>query len=409
MHSIRKQSGHAAMLFAMMIPAFFGIFTLASDGARALQSKARLEDAAEAAVLAIAAHNADNSGSSSGSAINKKIASDWIGQYMQDMQTISDIKIKKLNCNDIAECKEGLENGEPRYFQYEIFAKTNHLSWFPGNDSTAGFGESFDVTGAATARKFQSESVDVMFVSDFSYSMNDTWSAGRNKKYVDLINIIEDVTVELEKFNKAREIKPNRVGLTGFSFYTKATKNSSCYQDQYVRWVSTTIAQIFDEKTSSCKSYRGNFYDLPLTDNYAQFNNKLSRFKPVYNSGTASYQGIIRGAQMMDSASEPRPRRIIIILSDGEDSSQDGHDKKAKKLVAAGMCTKILSTLGAGLSYKGELTKTKMAVVGFDYVLESNKTLADCVGSNNVYKANSPEEILNKILELISEEIGHLK
>jgi len=409
MYSIRKQSGHAAMLFAMMIPAFFGIFTLASDGARALQSKARLEDASEVAVLAIAAHNADNSGSSSGSAINKQIARDWIGLYMQDMQAISDIKITKLECNDIAACMDGLENGESRYFQYEIVAKTNHLSWFPGNDSTAGFGDSFDVAGAATARKFQSESVDVMFVSDFSYSMNSTWSGGRNKKYVDLINIIEDVTVELEKFNESTGIKPSRVGLTGFSFYTRAKNNSRCYQDQYVRNVNTTITQIFDEKTSSCKSYRGNFYDLSLTENYAQFNQSLSRFKPVSNSGTASYQGIIRGAQMMNSVSEPRPRRIIIILSDGEDSPQDNHDKKAKKLVAAGMCTKILSTLGAGLSYEGELTKTKMAVVGFDYDLDSNKALADCVGSNNVYKANNPEEILNKILELISEEIGHLK
>ncbi|MEZ8772114.1 TadE/TadG family type IV pilus assembly protein [Vibrio sp. 10N.247.310.17] len=41
-HAMRKQSGHAAMLFAMMIPALFGVFMLGSDGARALQTKARL-------------------------------------------------------------------------------------------------------------------------------------------------------------------------------------------------------------------------------------------------------------------------------------------------------------------------------------------------------------------------------
>lgn len=40
----KQQSGHAAILFVMCIPVLFGVFTLASDGARALQSKARLED-----------------------------------------------------------------------------------------------------------------------------------------------------------------------------------------------------------------------------------------------------------------------------------------------------------------------------------------------------------------------------
>ena len=406
MHSIRKQSGHASMLFAMMIPAFFGIFTLASDGARALQSKARLEDAAEAAVLAIAAHNADNSGSSSGSAINKRIASDWIGQYMQDMQAISDIKITKLSCNDIAECKEGLENGESRYFQYEIFAKTNHLSWFPGNDSTAGFGESFDVAGAATARKFQSESVDVMFVSDFSGSMDWKWSGGNSnsRKYQDLITIIGDVIKELKKFNDANITTTNRVGFTGFNTSTRPSANNRCYPNQYVKNAVRTVQKIFDVK--SCKNGSpgyAKFYDIAVTDKYDEFNNKIKYFKP--DGGTASYQGIIRGAQIMEAASDPRPRRIMIILSDGDDNDAG----RANKLVEKGMCTEILLKLGNAKTSDGEAIKTKMAVVGFDYDPATNPSLTKCVGENNVYGANNPEDVLNKILELISEEIGHLK
>ena len=80
MKGLRKQSGHAAILFAMIIPGWFGLFTLASDGARAIQTKARIEDASEIAVLAIAAHNDDNKnsqGSGSGSAVNRKIATDY--------------------------------------------------------------------------------------------------------------------------------------------------------------------------------------------------------------------------------------------------------------------------------------------------------------------------------------------
>lgn len=406
MYSIRKQSGHAAILFAMMIPAFFGIFTLASDGARALQSKARLEDASEVAVLAIAAHNADNSGSSSGSAINKQIARDWIGQYMQDMQAISDIKITKLSCNDITECKEGLENGESRYFQYEIIAKTSHLSWFPGNDSTAGFGESFDVAGAATARKFQSESVDVMFVSDFSGSMDWKWSGGNSnsRKYQDLITIIGDVIKELKKFNDANITTTNRVGFTGFNTYTRALANNSCYQNQYDRNAGRTVKKIFDVKR--CKNGSpgyAKFHDIAVTDKYDEFNNSIKYFKP--DGGTASYQGIIRGAQIMEAASDPRPRRIMIILSDGDDNDA----ARANKLVEKGMCTEILLKLGNANTSDGEAIKTKMAVVGFDYDPATNPSLTKCVGENNVYGANNPEDVLNKILELISEEIGHLK
>lgn len=407
MYSIRKQSGHAAMLFAMMIPAFFGIFTLASDGARALQSKARLEDASEVAVLAIAAHNADNSGSNSGSAINKQIARDWIGQYMQDMQAISDIKIAKHSCNEIPECKEGLKNGESRYFQYEIFAKTNHLSWFPGNGSIEGFGESFDIAGAATARKFQSESVDVMFVSDFSGSMGRGWSGGdsNSRRYQDLIMIIGDVIEELDKFNNVTTGITNRVGFTAFNYSTRPFANNRCYPEQYIDTAEKTVNRMFELKTRCSYNSKGNakFHDIAITDKYNEFKNKIKYFQP--DGGTASYQGIIRGAQMMYTASDPRPRRIMIILSDGDDNDA----RRAKDLVNAGMCTEILLKLGNAKTSGGEAIKTKMAVVGFDYDPITNPSLTKCVGKNNVYGANNPEDVLNKILELISEEIGHLK
>ncbi len=59
-HSRVKQSGHAAILFAICVPVLFGVFMLGSDGARALQTKARLEEAAEAAVLAVSAEDSSN-------------------------------------------------------------------------------------------------------------------------------------------------------------------------------------------------------------------------------------------------------------------------------------------------------------------------------------------------------------
>lgn len=82
-----KQEGHAAILFVMMVPVLFGVFVLGTDGARAMQDRARLDDALEAASLAIAAHNDSNKEPEpdpdspeprigAGSDVNHKIATD---------------------------------------------------------------------------------------------------------------------------------------------------------------------------------------------------------------------------------------------------------------------------------------------------------------------------------------------
>tara|TARA_Y100001956_G_C4127358_1_gene191004 strand:- start:2833 stop:4083 length:1251 start_codon:yes stop_codon:yes gene_type:complete len=415
MRHIKKQSGHAALLFAMIIPGLFGLFTLASDGARALQTKARIEDASEIAVLAIAAHNDDNKdsqGPESGSRVNRKIATDYLEAYLHDTTEISEIKIRKYNCDQIKECRDGLARGEARFFQYEVEATSKHTSWFPGNKAIEGFGDNFSTKGAAVARKYQSEAVDIIFVSDYSGSMEWYWSGGSNRKYIDLRNIIKEVTNELQKFNDLNNTDDNTVGLTAFNYYTHtkpSNKNYYCKLTQMVSKngyfnASRTVRDIFVEKNSSyCRSQsndRSRFNDLPLTDNYTSFNNSVQNFYP--NHGTASFQGIIRGAQMLKKGKNPR--RLLIVLSDGEDGDPNRH----QQLVNAGMCTKIVDTLSADKTSDGHAIKARLAVVGFDYDVNKNRALQQCVGAENVYKAQNKDDILNKILELITEEIGHL-
>lgn len=414
MRHMNKQSGHAALLFAMIIPVLFGLFTLASDGARAIQTKARIEDASEIAVLAIAAHNDDNhdsQGAGSGSRVNRQIATDYLEAYLNDMTQISDLKIRKYNCDQIKECRDGLARGESRFFQYEVEATSKHTSWFPGNDVVTGFGESFSAKGAAVARKYQSEAVDIIFVADYSGSMVDGWRGGSNRKYIDLRNIIKEVTDELKKFNDLNNTDDNTVGLTAFNYYTKTkptNSNNYCYMSQMMTKhgsfsADETVNNIFVNKDSrSCAWHSDNsrFNDLPLTVNYTSFNNSIYYFYP--NHGTASFQGIIRGAQMLKKGSNPR--RLLIVLSDG----QDGDPHRHQQLVNAGMCSTILKTLSADKTSDGHAIKARLAVVGFDYDVNRNRALQDCVGAENVYKAQNTDDILNKILELITEEIGHL-
>jgi tight adherence protein G len=113
----------------------------------------------------------------------------------------------------------------------------------------------------------------------------------------------------------------------------------------------------------------------------------------------------MRGAQMLSEGTNPR--RLLIVLSDGDDTGST-QTNIHRKLVDAGMCNKIREELSSGTSASGQTIKARLAVVGFDYDVNDNTALRDCAGDENVFKAQNTDDILNKILELITEEIGHL-
>ncbi|OOF10508.1 hypothetical protein BZG79_10490 [Salinivibrio sp. MA427] len=97
------------------------------------------------------------------------------------------------------------------------------------------------------------------------------------------------------------------------------------------------------------------------------------------------------------------PRRLIILLSDGADNFTDTTDK----LIEADMCTNIIEHLNS-LNVDGEPVKARMTAVGFADSEDIPPQMESCVGEDNVFSAENPDEIKNKILELITEEIGHL-
>lgn len=431
-HAMRKQSGHAAMLFAIMIPVLFGVFMLGSDGARALQTKARLEEASEAAVLAVSAKDEQD----------HQLAERYIQHYLYDMDSILDIEVKKLGCDEIPECIAATERGEARYFEYRVAGQSLHKSWFPGNDVIAGFGDSFNVTGSSKARRYQSQPIDITFIVDFSESMNDSWSGGRRSKLNDLKDIIEEVADELGAYNDLYPEHPHRVALTGFNRRTinKDKNDNLVVRDQRVVSregeydkddtvnFNKTIAQQFIVKGEASRVPNGDddarFYDLYFTTDFSSFTKKVKKFKA--GGGTASLQGIIRAGQIVTSMSKNQ-KQLIIILSDGEDWNH--YAGQTNKLVSKGMCSNILNMVNGGkvsadnthddieviggvsqgmMTPDGERMNARMAVIGFDYELNKNVGLRNCVGRDNVYKAENKEDILNKILGLITEEVGHL-
>ncbi|EGU48905.1 membrane associated secretion system protein [Vibrio ichthyoenteri ATCC 700023] len=419
--SLSKQSGHAAILFTLLVPALFGLFSLATDGAKMLQDKARLQDGLEAASLAVAARNDDNvdDGSGQGSAVNQAIANAYIGQYMTNMDEVDSLNIQKLNCEQIADCVAGLAVGDARFFEYRVTATTAHTGFFSGNLDS--FDGSYDVSGQSNARKYQNSAVDVVFVSDFSGSMGNGWSGGSQDKYLDLVDVIESVTDELQKFNDLVNADDNTVSFVGFNNFVRLVNGDgaggTCFVDQLVYSsgnidYSDTVNAVFTEKTGCVTSgtYNAVIEDILPTSNFTPFNTKIATFSP--NGYTSSAQGLIRGAQLANLGANPR--RLIIILSDGNDvGSTNGVTHKTISSTLYGgtyqMCDEIRSHLDGLTADNGDPVSSRIAVIGFDYNVSGNAGLQNCAGVENVFKAENKNEILNKILELISEEIGHLK
>ncbi|RTZ15813.1 VWA domain-containing protein [Vibrio aquaticus] len=422
-HSLRKQGGHAALLFALIIPAMWGFFTLAIDGSRAIQTKARLGDAAEVAALALAAQN------SLDQVENRALATNYIDAYVSDVDiTVTSIERTECNVSNSRDC-----DGASRYAQYALDVSIEQQSWLP-TESWAGFGESYDVVHEATARKYQGDSIDVAFVMDYSGSMREGWN--RKAKYQHVEEIINEVLDELESYQGIQEIN-NRVALVPYAEFTaRPDDNMRCdrwgtrpwhFVDQ-LYFKSTWSGLKVDAKTtvrnwrydratdpsmvcdgSNYNNHYVGFKTVPFADDFTNLRSVMSGFYP--DGATASYQGIIKAAQLFERLAEPNPRQLLVILSDGDDSTGYYGPLRSiptQSLIEEGLCDVIKSELSSRQTPDNRPVTFQFAMIGFDYDVNDNP-LTQCVGKENVYDAKNPDELLDIILNLISEEIGHLK
>ncbi len=340
----KKQCGHAMILFVMIIPALFGIFTLASDGTRAMQTRARVADATEAASLAVAAQNSEDA------AVNQELVRDYLNAYEHSIVSITNVQVTRLTCEQIPDCVAGLARGENRYFEYDVKATASFKTWFAGNDAIEGFGETFSAGGDSIAHKLESEGIDIMIAADFSGSMGSGWSGSNKAKYRDLIEIVQSVADELQGMNEQANLQ-NMIGMVPYNGNTYSEYQDSITGETLECWmyqnetyesggrlytdVDETLANIFVEKDdNNCgvdengnrgkntgyKKSAGSrqnpkFEDIRLTSDIQDFKSSIAGFRP--GAVTGSYQGWIRSAQLMRSG--VNERRLIILLSDGMD------------------------------------------------------------------------------------------
>ncbi|MEZ9526880.1 TadE/TadG family type IV pilus assembly protein [Enterovibrio norvegicus] len=429
---MKKQKGVAAIIFVVLFPTFFALFVLGVEATRYLQAHARFGDAVEMASLAVAA-NASTQDSE-----NKQLAKDYAQAYLPDGNIdLSKIRIIRKSCDDIY----GEQCGQPDVYdeeglvftQYNVVVKSDFTSWYPEDDFAYGFDEKVTMGTNAVSRKYQGFTIDVAFVADFSGSMKDSWNG--QTKYRGVINVIEDITEKLESFNESTEQELNgerllnRTAFIGYNLYTSNgssyfsnvsyTSNASLSREWWTNTPRIDFAStIANPLNTGSKRINGRvsgdnnsyFQTIDLTDDFPNFRSTINQFTP--NHGTASYEGIIAAAKILEQGQNVR--KLIIVLSDGEDSvnSENPNDNSfpgyaATQLYNGGLCSNIITDLEA-LEIDGRSVEAKIAVIGFGYDISANPGLQTCAGAENVQSANSYQEIYDNILELISEEVGHL-
>lgn len=466
----RDQSGHAALLFALMIPLLFGVFILGTDGARALQSKARLEEASEAAALAIAGQNTPTDDE------RDLLAKKYI-QYYFPFADIKNIKTEDIACEDNNECDEDASAAQ-RFFEYKVAVNLDEANWFSKSNIQTGFGDVNRIGGNSSARKYQSKAVDVVLVADFSGSMQDSIDGEAESKERQLIDVIQEVADTLSQYNEHSELQ-STIAFTGFNFFAKDSSgqlytylicsdsynrsssnsynnwgnshnhNSSssttyskdqgwCFRDDsyngvvYSQYVdvgeTTSVDNIFSvtdlyeplDKNAAYEFYdSGNannfinarFYEIEPTTDFTSFNNKIDNFYAL--GGTASYSGLISGARLASKGQNAR--KLIILLSDGEDSyyTSTSSNLPYRLIVDGNLCGNILTGLNKmnitnSVSGTSEHVVAQMYAIGFGYKTSAYPLMQQCVGQGNVYDAKNSEAIKDKILELIAEEMGRL-
>lgn len=387
--SIQRQQGHAAVMFMLMFPLLLAIFALGVDGSKAMQDKARIEEASEVASLALTAQN------STDESVNIDTANKILKSYLPEAETQAN-GIERLECEENPACDS---NGD-EFVQYTLAAQVESNTWFSASNV---LGETYTATGGAIARKIVEQEeipiepidpidpppidpppteerppIDLVFSLDFSGSM----SADKG-----------DVKYQVEKLISFLMENPPEEGAdrAGYSSHAgtasaRATDGGFCRLDQAKDYgnIQEIIDDLFIPKDSSqCvgtengSTSEGEVNLDSLSTNF--FIDICGSICHIFAEGTASWQGVIRAAQLMDETIEPNPRRVILIFSDGQDNSGAGSDISSR-LYNAGLCDEIKSSLN-----------TEM--YAFLYRYSENLSLETCVGKDNIYTANNSEEL----------------
>jgi len=171
-----KQQGTAAIYLVFLLIPLFGTIFLALEGTRYIQKQNRLADASEAAALAITMANRGNITN-----YEETLSIKYVQSYVRKIQDTPVLSVL------MTEGEDTIGSVIKPYVQYKVDANTAHQSWF-SSLLIPSFSPVESIVNKAVARNYPEiagdKYVDIVFVSDFSGSMNWTWEgAPKNSGY----------------------------------------------------------------------------------------------------------------------------------------------------------------------------------------------------------------------------------
>ena len=390
--------GAFAISFVMLSTLVMSLAALGLEGSRYISTRARLSDAMEQAALALTAE--DNG---AGAKRNYTLASDYFSAWMTQEKRVF-TPIIKVKSGQLA------TNTALSYVEYRVSGKTLHDSWF-----SSSFFPSFDKEVAVgengAARKLRSN-MDVMFVADFSGSMN--FQLGYQTKLVELKRIILQLSDELFGYDIG-----NKVGFVPFGWGSK--NGNTCdfpfvanrpvpmnlltrhpiYFEQHVD-IAATVAAIPKKinqfpfpigtvsQTYCLRNSRS--WAVPLTSSPAQIRQIQGM---TADGGTLVSSGVLLGVPYLMAGTAPR--KVLVIISDGTDDPDE--ITLTPRLIMAGMCDKIRNVLTT------KEAVGKIAFIGINYNPTYN--WKNCVGEKNFYLPRTIQELERDLQRAVFEEVGH--
>lgn len=481
--SLQRQQGVAAVWMALMLIPIMGFSFWAIEGTRYVQAHSRLQDATEAAALAVTmADDEDHA---------KALAEDYVRAYVRDIDGIS-VQVKR-------KYEEGnVHQNIDEYIQYTVDATTRHRSWF-SSTFIPSFAEKQSIVGESVAKKYPEylgdRDIDIVFVSDFSGSMNNRWQ-GHSQLYW-LKRAINQITDKILVKDETDNFIKNRVAFVPYNLrvqdkingslicnsqlryntYNSSSKTTkyedvdwtywgqessndvyNCYQNSWYcpgrdwdekeyyqkqarqvyrvirsnhNWHLLDIPNYIDYRKSVSDLFTNKIYTQRF-HYYSDYNHLYSKSSMCFNGrdepfwtigltsqksdlnpvrymeatgGTGAYQGILRGAQVME-AGRPHTRdktvmdeynerlKMILILSDGQESP---YSSILPNLVNQGMCDRIRA------QFSDSEMPLYIGVVGINFRASGQSGFKQCVlnPKEDIIDVKNVNDLIDKIEELI--------
>lgn len=502
---LKKQRGAAAVWMGLLLVPIMGSVFWAVEGTRYVQETNRLRDAAEAAALAVTiADGGENAA--------RAMAEKYIEYYVRDIQEQDvDITPKHQPWDRVNKVDE--------YIEYEVNAKTRHNSWFTSNFIPS-FDQQEQLAGVSVARKFvkqeERDPVDIVFVADFSGSMERTLGTTGTEKIAALKQAIDQMSIKYlcvtprykngeYSCDDKNETGVNQIGFVPFSTYTMESLNGKTetnsddgtvelvnprstsqlvYSDKRADesksvskvgyndidwdiWTKISVTRVLncanggvcnigayseadaaeyakrirDIRNSIKKRYRNITLDAPDYIDYKAtvkdmftnksrekqnffsekssvlINTRMEGFRNIeltnslpqlnkiqkmpYDGYTASYQGILRGLQILNAGAPTKmasenerktyqnKKKLLLIFTDGKESQPE----ILLNLANEGMCEKA----------REKFPNLLIAVIGIAHDVNNMQAYQKCVvdKKNDIIEVNNVDDLVNRIDTLI--------